>query len=329
MESRMSDRKKSLRLVDPELVQSLDMFPDFDLSDETLQSVREMVLPLPPSPDYGVTIEKRAIPGPPGAPDLRVLIYRPPDLDGKAPALLHIHGGGYVVGRPEMFGAIARRYAAGCNCVVISTSYRLAPETRWPGPVEDVYAALRWVHDHADELGVDPDRIAIGGESAGGGLSAALAIHARDRGGPPILFQLLIYPMLDDRISSNPYAGEFRWRRENNRYAWSALLGVPAGSDAVPSAAVPARVDDLSGLPPAYIATTSLDLFIDENLEYARRLMAAGVATGLLVVPGGYHGFDNAAPDADVSKLFAANIQQALATAFRRAAPNPISVAGA
>lgn len=151
------------------------------------------------------------------------------------------------MGSPENSEAIARRYASGCDCVVVSTSYRLAPESRWPAPVEDVYATLCWMHREAGGLGIDPDRIAIGGESAGGGLAAMAAIRARDRGGPPILFQSLVYPTLDDRMPVNPVTGEFRWTRDRNAFSWSALLGAVAGSGDAPPGAVPARERDLSG----------------------------------------------------------------------------------
>jgi len=316
----MDDTKTSLPLVDPELAGVLDYLQGPPPSDETLAELRALDFQLPQGEDDSVTIERRVIPGPAGAPDLSVVIYRPAGLPSGAPVLLHIHGGGYVMGNPDQYVFYGRGYAAACECVVVSTSYRLAPETRWPGAVEDVYAALCWVHDHADELGVDPGRVAIAGESAGGGHAAALTLYARDRGGPPILFQLLTFPMLDDRPSTNPFSGQYGWTRAHNHYGWSSLLGVPAGSDAVPAEAVPARARDLSGLPPAYIATGALDLFADENIEYARRLNAAGVPVGLHVIPGAYHGFDIIVPDAQPSKLLRAGVHDALRTAFRRAA---------
>src|SRR5262249_54725209 len=161
-----------------------------------------------------------------------------------------------------------------------------------------VYAALCWVHDNADELGVDRDRIAIYGDSAGGGHAAALALLARERGGPKICFQLFVYPMLDDRPKHNPITREFFFPRTQNQFCWSAFLGAPAGGADVPERAVPGRRDDLSGLPPAFIVTAELDLFLDDNLRFAQRLSQAGVPTGLFVAPGAYHGFDHIAPDA-------------------------------
>jgi acetyl esterase/lipase len=210
--------------------------------------------------------------------------------------------------------------ATDCHCVVVSVDYRLAPETRYPGSLEDNYAALKWVHAHAEELGIDRSKIAVGGESAGGGHAASLAIHARDRNEVPIVFQLLIYPQLDDRTGSTrpapPAIGHFMWTASNNRFAWSSLLGVPAGSSKVPVAAVPARVASVGGLPPAWIGVGAIDLFAEEDMEYARRLVHAGVATELLVVRGAYHGFDLLAPDAEASKQFSASWKSALRKAF-------------
>jgi acetyl esterase/lipase len=210
--------------------------------------------------------------------------------------------------------------ATDCHCVVVSVDYRLAPETRYPGSLEDNYAALKWVHAHAAELGIDPNRIAVGGASAGGYHAASLAIQARDRNEVPIVFQLLVYPALDDRTGSTnpapPAIGNFMWNASANRLAWSALLGVPAGSSLVPAGAVPARAASVAGLPPAWIGAGSLDLFVEEDMEYARRLVHAGVATELMVVPGAFHGFDLVVPDAEVSRRFSASWKSALRKAF-------------
>jgi triacylglycerol lipase len=178
---------------------------------------------------------------------------------------------------------------------------------------------LAWLQRNAEELGLDPERIAIRGESAGGGIAAGLAIMARDRGGPPICFQLLIYPMLDDRTVTgdpHPYAGEFVWDRPSNHFGWQCWLGVAPGSSEVPPLAAPARVENLAGLPPTFIATAALDMFAEENLEYARRLLRAGVPTELYLAPGAFHGFEAMAPEADVSKRFIALVDNALKRAF-------------
>ena len=309
---------RSLHLIDPELSGIVPHLPAIEITDALLPELRSMQVPWAEaefSAD-GVAVETRAIPGPTGAPELRVLIFRPPGLPARAPALLHIHGGGLISGRPEMYTARARSYALAGRCIVVSTSYRHAPETRWPGAVEDVYAALCWLHANAASLGVDGDAVAIGGESAGGGLAAALALHARARGGPSICLQLLVCPMLDDRTRARAYAGEIAWTEQNNSYGWTSYLGMPAGSAAVPPEAVPARNSDLAGLPAAFIATSSLDLFVHEDIEYARRLIEAGVPTGLFVAPGAYHGFDFFLPEVRISKKFIAETHGALAAAF-------------
>jgi acetyl esterase/lipase len=197
--------------------------------------------------------------------------------------------------------------------------YRLAPETPHPGPVEDCYAALKWLYTHADELGVDPKRIAIGGASAGGGLAAALGLLTRDRGEVPLVFQLLIYPMLDDRTVTttdpHPYTGEFIWTAEANRFGWRSLLGQePGGPDVSPYAAA-ARAESLAGLPSTFISVGALDLFLEEDIEYARRLIRAGVPTELHVYPGAYHGF-NLTADAQVSQVAARDQLAALKRAL-------------
>jgi acetyl esterase/lipase len=230
-----------------------------------------------------------------------------------------MHGGGFMMTNPMLMPQI-QGIATDCHCVVVSVDYRLAPETRYPGALEDNYAALKWVHAHAAELGIDRSRIAVGGESAGGGHAASLAIHARNRNEVPIIFQLLIYPQLDDRTGSShpppPAVGNFLWTASANRLAWSSLLGVPAGSSKVPVAAVPARVASVASLPPAWIGVGSIDLFVEEDMEYARRLVHAGVATELLVVRGAFHGFDLLVPDAEASKQFSASWKSALRKAF-------------
>ncbi|MDP1736203.1 MAG: alpha/beta hydrolase [Caulobacter sp.] len=309
-------------LVDPELLTGLDSFPFFELNEGTLPSLRSMMNGLMPIESYrrdDVIIENRIVPGPSGAPDVPVLIYRPNISLGPFPALLHIHGGGYVLGDAEASGPSNVCTAAEVGCVVVSVDYRLAPETVAPGAVEDCYAALRWLHTEADRLGVDRSRIAVGGESAGGGLAAALALLARDRGEYPLCFQMLIYPMIDDRTATsapdNPNTGEFIWTRSSNRFGWRSLLGEEPGGEGASAYAAPARAKDLAGLPPAYISVGALDLFLDEDIEYARRLLNAGVPTELHIHPGAYHGFE-LAPEARVTKLSENERRAALARAF-------------
>jgi acetyl esterase/lipase len=317
-------------LVDPELLPVLKQFPAFDLSLEMVRQFRQTP-GMPPLPAPAPQPVERHVPGPTGAPEVRVWVVDPAPSEKGKPLLLHMHGGGFMMTDPGWM-PLLQGIAADCHCVVVSVDYRLAPETRYSGALEDNYAALKWVHAHAAELGVDRSRIAVGGESAGGGHAASLAIHARDRGrldrskndrngeDVPICFQLLIYPQLDDRTGSShpapPAVGHFMWTAQANRLAWSSLLGVPAGSSKVPAAAVPARVASVAGLPPAWIGVGSIDLFAEEDMEYARRLVHAGVSTELLVVRGAFHGFDRLVPDAEVSKQFSASWKSALRRAF-------------
>jgi acetyl esterase/lipase len=312
-------------LVDPELLTGLEYMPAFDLSVEMLPQMRGMMVEMlkqqrAAAPPSDITVEERHIPGPEGAPDVRVLIFTPPNAEGLKPGYLHIHGGGYVMGSPEMFDMQSKAVVREIGCVTCSVDYRLSPDTAHPGPVEDCYAALKWFHVNAEALGVDPNRIAIGGESAGGGLSAALGLLARDRGEVPVIFQLLIYPMIDDRTVTrdpHPVAGEFVWNAASNRFGWKSLLGQePGGPDVSPYAAA-SRAENLAGLPPTFISVGALDIFLDENIDYAKRLLHAGVPTELHVYPGAYHGFDIAI-EADVTKRFRRDSVQALKRALTK-----------
>lgn len=317
--------KSSRHLVAPELDAGIELFPvmDFSLGMDAYRSGmlgREMP-PMPPELE-AVSCVERFIPGAPGDPDVRILHYTPPGTaKGLRPGLLEIHGGGYVIGTADMGDISNRLIALNLDCVVVSVDYRLAPETAWPGSLNDNYAGLCWLANNAAELGVDPARIAIAGGSAGGGHAAALALHARnqakvDKNAPAICFQLIDYPMLDDRTcvdpEPHPYAGEFVWTPEHNHYGWKSLLGAEPGSDGVHETAAPARAADLSGLPPAYISIGALDLFLDESLEYTRRLSRAGVPVELHVIPGAYHG-SGMVQDAPQSKLAYDLRMQALA----------------
>src|SRR5581483_8211007 len=213
-------------LVDPELVAMLDTFPALTLTAETLPLIRassKEMFAQAPAPDFpAISVSERYVPGPEGAPEVRVLVYQPTTASTPLPALLWIHGGGYVLGTADQDDLSVKSIVSAVGCAAVSVDYRLAPETPHPGPVEDCYAALKWLHTHAGELGMDPTRIAIGGASAGGGLTAALALLTRDRGEVPLVFQLLIFPMLDDRTVTaadpHPYTGEFIWTPEANRF---------------------------------------------------------------------------------------------------------------
>ncbi|SEM81245.1 Acetyl esterase/lipase [Stigmatella aurantiaca] len=315
----------SRHLVDPELHPFIEQWSDLTPTRETLPGMRlELARGLEKGASAAlpkdVEVSERRVPGPPGAPEVRVLMYRPKRKSpGAWPAMLHMHPGGYVIGSPEMNDVGNRWLASRVGCVIVSVDYRLAPETPFPGPVEDCYAVLRWLHANAAQLGVDASRIAIGGESAGGGLAAALGLMVRDRGEVPVIFQVLIYPMLDDRTATEvdpaPHVGEFFWTRASNRFGWECMLGQkPGGADVSPYAA-PARAASLAGLPPALVSVGALDLFVEENLEYARRLLAAGVPTELHVYPRAVHAF-NLVEQTQVAQSFLRDYEQALRRAF-------------
>jgi len=267
----------------------------------------------------GVTSRDHSVPGRQGDPAVRVRIYQPNDRPRLLPALLWIHGGGYVMGDIEQDDRLMKQLVKRIGCVAVAVDYRLPPEHPFPAPVEDCYAGLQWLFAHAGDLGVDSSRIVIGGASAGGGLTAGLALLARDRREVPVAFQLLIYPMIDDRnVSPASYAitDPRVWHRESNRLGWKAYLGRDGGGDDVSPYAAAARATNLTNLPPAYIPVGALDLFIDENIEYAQRLIQAGVPTELHVYPGAFHGFDVFAPSAAVSKQFKAERDHVLKRAL-------------
>lgn len=316
--------------LDPELAAALEQFPLalVDLSVvqyEDLPGIRAqmgamMAAEAPPLPE-GVLVEDRMVPGPEGAPDIRVRIYRAAGHEGTLPGLYWIHGGGMVIGSPEMDDHRLATYVQQVGCVAVSVDYRLAPEHPHPAPVEDCYAGLEWTVKNAAELGIDPDRLAVGGLSAGGGLAAGTALLARDRGGPAIAFQLLLCPMLDDR-DATPSTHEFVeavvWDRTANIFGWTALLGDRIGTDAVDPYAAPARATDLSGLPPAYVDVGELEVFRDECIEYAQGLVRAGVSTEFHLYPGAFHGFDAMVPETEISRRAAAERVTVLRRALRR-----------
>lgn len=240
-------------------------------------------------------------------------------VPGPRPALVWIHGGGYVIGTAAQEDDFCARFANELGAVVASVEYRRAPEHPYPTPLEDCHDALVWVAGQPD---VDPDRVAIGGASAGGGLAAALAFLARDRGEVHPVFQLLTYPMLDDRTVTRTDVDErgFRlWNNRSNDLGWRSYLGAAPGSSAVPDDAVPARRSDLEGLAPAWIGVGTLDLFHDEDVAHAHRLRDAGVPCALDVVPGAFHAFDYLAPRSSVSRAFRDAQLDALAGAFAAA----------
>ncbi|WP_405536826.1 alpha/beta hydrolase fold domain-containing protein [Streptomyces antimycoticus] len=255
--------------------------------------------------DGAFLVEEWSVPGPADAPKVSLLICRLADAATPVPALYHIHGGGMTVGHNRLGVPELLDLAQELRLAVVSVEYRLAPGTRHPGPVEDCYAGLRWTAEHAEELGIDPARIVVVGGSAGGGLGAAVALQARDRGGPALFGQLLMCPMLDDRNdtpSALQMTGTGVWDRAANEAGWTALLGDARGGDDVSPYAAPARATDLSGLPPAFIDVGSAETFRDEDVDYARRIWRSGGTAELHVWSGAFHGFSDMAPQAAVSR---------------------------
>jgi len=251
--------------------------------------------------DPRVTKEDRTVPGPSGAPGVRVRIYRPRVASGALPGVYVIHGGGMIMGDVDGEDPVATMLCAELSAVVVSVEYRLAPEHPYPAGPEDCYAGLVWTAAHADELGIDLGQLAVYGGSAGGGLAIATALMARDRRGPDLCFLMALYPMVDDRNetpSSREITDVGAWDRSTNIEAWGWYLG---GREADAYAA-PARADDLAGLPPTYIDVGTVDLFLDEDVELAQRLLQAGVPTELHVLPGSYHASEKRAPEAALSR---------------------------
>ncbi|MBE8472216.1 alpha/beta hydrolase fold domain-containing protein [Streptomyces justiciae] len=307
--------------LDPELAPAEEVMRGFlpVLSDETLPEARRRVAEgmAGREPDLTaggrVRVEERQVPGPDGAPELTVLILSPVEDRGAKGGILHIHGGGMILGDRRTGVSAMLPFVAEGSAVVVSVEYRLAPEHPDPAPVEDCYAGLVWLAKNAEELGVDPGRLLVVGTSAGGGLAAGTALLARDRAFPRLSHQVLICPMLDDRFrthSSRMLDGEGTWDRNSNLYGWTALLGERRGGPDVSPYAAPARAEDLGGLPRTYIDTGSVEVFRDEILTYARRLSEAGVSVDLHMWGGGFHGFDGIAAQAAVSRASVATREE-------------------
>jgi len=317
-----------MSLVDPELLDAArnivanpSHFPP--LSDATLPEIRAKIAALTLPALESVPWKQMAVPARKANPDVSVYAINA-QPGAFRPGIVYMHGGGFVFGDAKSTIRELQLLSAALDCCVVSVDYRLAPETRYEGSIEDNYAGLRWLSAHASELGVDPARIAVMGESAGGGHAALLAITARDRGEIPVAFQMLIYPMLDDRTGIShkvpPYFGTIGWRTDANYYGWRSFLGRTPGGRSAPAGAVPSRVADLRGLPPTFIGVGSIDLFVDEDVAYSARLIDAGVPCELHVVPGAYHGFDHN-PVASASKQFNAVKLNALRRALRTPLP--------
>ncbi len=269
----------------------------------------------------GVLTSDHHAPGADGDPDVFVRVYQPEKRLDLLPALLWIHGGGYVLGDVAGDDLKAKSLALSLNCVVASVEYRLAPENPFPAPLDDCYAALKWLAANTERFGIRENKIAIGGASAGGGLAAGLGLLARDRGEVDVCYQLLIYPMIDDtntEQASETVPDAPLWTRANNLIGWRSYLGQEPGSKGISPYAAPSRAEDLSGLPPTYIGVGTPDLFRDEDIEYAQRLMKAGVPTELHVYADGFHGFDGFAPESDAAQRFTGEQIKLLARALHQ-----------
>ncbi len=311
--------------LDPELVGPLDGIMEatggFSLRD--IPATRAMVAGMleamaadaPPFP--GVTTEDTQAHA--NGQSVAVRIYKPESLGADAPALLWMHPGGYVIGSIGLDDLLCRQIAKDVSCVVVSVEYRLAPEHPYPAALDDCHTALQWLNADSARLGVDSQRVAVGGSSAGGGLAAALALRARDAGVAQPCFQLLIYPAINDanvEQASESVPENLFWSRENALIGWRAYLEGRQGSSDVPVYAAPIRAKDLSGLPPAHIAVGALDMFVRDCTDYANALIDAGVATSLSIYPGAFHAFDAFAPEAKVSQRLVADRNGALRRAF-------------
>lgn len=296
---------------DPELGQVLEAMDGLmppTLTPDLIGTMREGLSQAPVddlSRQGRIELSDQVVPGPAGSPDVPVLVCRPKGLTRPAVGVLFVHGGGMIMGDRRTGLDAVLDWVEALQLVVVSAEYRLAPEHPYPAPVEDCYAALCWAAEHAADVGIDPARLLIAGESAGGGLAAGVALMARDQGGPALAGQVLMCPMLDDRNqtpSSHELNAEGIWDRGSNETGWRALLGEDCGGPSVSPYAAPARASDLSALPPTFIDVGSVETFRDEDVDYAVRIWRAGGSAELHVWAGGFHGFDLIAPTAAVSQ---------------------------
>jgi acetyl esterase len=291
----------TLSMVNPEARPLALAFAAFDPNVQPIDDYRADLAKLFPAdePSGGTRSIERQIAGAPGADPLRLLLYSPEQATkAPLPAILFLHASGFISGTPDMFAAGNAAMANEQGALVVAVQYRLAPEHTFPAALQDAYATLGWMFDHAEELGIDPSRIIVMGESAGGGLAAMLALYARDKGEYPLAGQVLIYPMLDPRTGTeeapdeNPTTGEFVWTVRHNRFGWAALSGEGEVDATWRPYLAPALALDLAALPPSFIAVGALDLFLEEDIAYTLRLSRAGVAVEAHIYPASIHGFN-------------------------------------
>ncbi|WP_245687444.1 alpha/beta hydrolase [Streptacidiphilus griseoplanus] len=320
--------------MDPDLVRAATLQPDLDYVDPpavraSLKRAFKLSRALRPKQagPQDLTVGERLIPAREGAPDIPVRVYDPVGRAASSPALVFFHGGAFVAGDLETEDARCAEIARRTGVLVVSVDYRLAPEHPFPHGFHDCYDALVWTAEHAGELGVDPRRIAVGGSSAGGALAAAVSLAARDLGGPEIMLQMLLYPVIDDAldtVSMREFGTTPGWNQPNSVHMWNHYLGADDREPVSPYAA-PARAEDLTGLPPAYVLTAEFDPLRDEGIQYAVRLLAADVAVELHQFPGTFHGFDAAAPEAVATRR---SLDEQCAVLLRAASRTPAAPAG-
>ncbi|MBN8579495.1 MAG: alpha/beta hydrolase [Anaerolineae bacterium] len=282
--------------VHHELQSVLKKSPSFNYSGKNLWLIRLLISSMPAlkAPE-DTSIKNIKIDNRDGNAKIRLRIYQPVHLENAAPVLLWMHGGGYIIGKPEMEDTVCIPFVRELGISIVSVDYRLAPKHPFPAGLEDCYSALMWTKQNSETFGFDASRIAVGGTSAGGGLAAALAQLAFDRKKVSPIFQLLTYPMLDDRTALHRDIDDSNsptWSQKSNRFGWESYLGKHYGADDILAHSVPARREDLSGLPPAWIGVGTLDVFYEEDMMYAQRLKEAGIECDLNIVEGAFHGFD-------------------------------------
>lgn len=315
MSKKTAAPKHELPPLDPECAAVLNEIPegyslnsmlDFDDLPTSRERIRNAMEAMGGDEETLGTVQTEEITVPGSKKEgLQLRVHTPADGTGPYSCVYWIHGGGMILGSAEEEDATAHRLVDELDCVVVTPDYRLAPEHPYPTPVDDCYAGLNWVSENATEIDVDNSRIVIAGPSAGGGLTAGVTLRARDEGEPELCFQMLIYPMIDDRnetVSSKQVTDIGIWDREMNIKAWDAYLGSRSGSDDISPYAAPARSSDLSGLPPTFLDVGTHDAFRDETIMYAQQLVASGVQAEFHLWSGGFHGYDTFAPEAQLTK---------------------------
>ena len=300
-------RRPLVQAAHPELRKPFLYLPTPLTSTRTLEVINKALASWEPPAPEGVDLRTVEVPARDGVPPVRVLCYETVERERPSGALVWIHGGGFVLGVPEQAHDWCARVAVEAGLLVVSVDYRLAPDHPFPTGLDDSMSALRWVHEHAEELGVDPTRVAVGGDSAGGGMAASVAQRARDEGDLPLAFQLLVYPMLDDRTierARRDGLDTLIWTPASNDFAWNAYLGGRTATGTPPRYTAPGRTEDLAGLPPAWVGVGDIDLFHDEDVDYAERLEAVGVPTRFHLEPGLFHGSDSVFPNTTPARSF-------------------------